>query len=54
MEVLLAACALRDGEARVPPGAFRDDTSMMSIALPSGYPPASRAWVSTPSMTASR
>jgi hypothetical protein len=36
MEVLLAACALRDGEARVPPGAFRDDTSMASIALPTG------------------
>jgi hypothetical protein len=36
MEVLLAACALRDGEARVPPGAFRDDTSMTSIALPAG------------------
>ena len=36
MEVLLAACALRDGEARVPPGAFRDDTYMTSIALPAG------------------
>jgi hypothetical protein len=37
MEVLLAACALRHGEARVPPGAFRDDTSMTSIALPAGF-----------------
>jgi len=36
MEVLLAACALRNGEARVPAGAFRDDTSMTSIALPAG------------------
>jgi len=36
MEVLLAACALRHGEARVPPGAFRDDTLMTSIALPAG------------------
>jgi hypothetical protein len=36
MEVLLAACALRDGEARVPVNAFRDDTSMTSIALPAG------------------
>ena len=36
MEVLLAACALRDGEARVPPGAFRDDTSLTYIALPAG------------------
>ena len=36
MEVLLAACTLRDGEARVPPFAFPDDTSMSSIALPAG------------------
>jgi hypothetical protein len=36
MEVLLAACALRHGKACVPPGAFRDDTSMTSIALPAG------------------
>jgi hypothetical protein len=36
MEVLLAACALRDGEARVPANAFRDDTSMTSIELPAG------------------
>jgi hypothetical protein len=36
MQVLLAACALRDGEARVPAGAFRDDTWMTSIALPAG------------------
>jgi len=36
MEVLLAACALRDGEARVPPCAFCGDRSMMSIALPAG------------------
>jgi hypothetical protein len=36
MEVLLAACALRDGEARVPVNAFRDDTSMTSIELPAG------------------
>jgi len=36
MEVLLAACALRHGEARVPPGAFRGDTSMRSVALPDG------------------
>jgi len=36
MEVLLAACVLRDGEARVPANAFRDDTSMTSIALPAG------------------
>jgi len=28
MEVLLAACVLRDGEVRVPVNAFRDDTSM--------------------------
>jgi hypothetical protein len=35
MEVLLAACALRHGEARVPPGAFREE-SMTSIALPDG------------------
>ena len=34
MEVLLAACVLRDGEAHVPVNAFRDDTSMTSIALP--------------------
>ena len=36
MEVLLVACALRDGEACVPMNAFRDDTSMTSIALPTG------------------
>jgi hypothetical protein len=36
MEVLLAACALRDGEAHVPANAFRDDTSMTSIQLPAG------------------
>ena len=36
MEVLLAACVLRDGEARVPANAFCDDTSMTSIALPTG------------------
>jgi len=36
MEVLLAACALRHGEARVPAHAFRGDTSMTSIALPAG------------------
>ena len=36
MEVLLAACVLRDGEAHVPANAFRDDTSMTSIALPAG------------------
>ena len=36
MEVLLAACVLRDGKAHVPAGAFRDDTSMTSIALPAG------------------
>jgi hypothetical protein len=36
MEVLLAACALRDGEAHVPVNAFRDDTSLTSIALPAG------------------
>jgi len=36
MEVLLAACALRDGEARVPANAFREDRSMRSIALPPG------------------
>jgi hypothetical protein len=36
MELLLAACALRHGEARVPPGAFRGDTSMRTIALPDG------------------
>jgi len=36
MEVLLAACVLRDGEARVPVNAFRDDTSITSIALPAG------------------
>jgi len=36
MEVLLAACALRHGEARVPANAFRDDMSMRSIALPAG------------------
>ncbi len=31
MEVLLTACALRHGEARVPPGAFREE-SVTSIA----------------------
>jgi hypothetical protein len=36
MQVLLAACALRDGEAHVPAGAFFEDTSMTSIALPAG------------------
>jgi hypothetical protein len=36
MDVLLVACVLRDGEARVPAYAFRDDTSMTSIALPAG------------------
>ena len=36
MEVLLAACVLRRGEARMPPSAFRGDTSMTSIALPAG------------------
>ena len=36
MEVLLAACTLRDGEARVPPNAFRGNRSMRSIALPAG------------------
>ena len=36
MEVLLVACALRDGEACVPPNAFRGDASMTSIALPAG------------------
>jgi hypothetical protein len=36
MEVLLAACTLRDGEAHVPANAFREDTSMTSIALPAG------------------
>jgi len=34
MEVLLTACALRHGEARVPANAFRDDMSMRSIELP--------------------
>ena len=36
MEVLLAACTLRDGEARVPAYAFFDDRSMRSIELPAG------------------
>ena len=36
MEVLLAACALRDGEAHVPMYAFRSETSMTTIALPTG------------------
>ena len=36
MEVLLVACALRDGEARVPAYAFRDDASLASSALPAG------------------
>jgi hypothetical protein len=40
VEVLLAACVLRDGEARVPAYAFRDafrgDRSMRSITLPPG------------------
>jgi len=36
MEVLLAACVLRHGEAHVPVNAFRDDMSMTSIALPTG------------------
>ena len=36
MEVLLAACALRDGEARVPAYAFSGDRSMRSITLPAG------------------
>ena len=36
MEVQLAACTLHDGEARVPPYAFRGDRSMRSITLPAG------------------
>jgi len=36
MEVLLAACVLRHGEARVPANAFRGERSMRSIMLPSG------------------
>jgi len=36
MEVLLAACVLRRGEARVPPSAFFEDRSITSIALPAG------------------
>ena len=36
MEVLLAACALRDGQARVPAYAFCGDRSMTSIKLPTG------------------
>ena len=36
LEVLLAACTLRDGEARVPAYAFFDDRSMRSIELPAG------------------
>jgi hypothetical protein len=36
MEVLLAACVLRHGEAHVPANAFRGDRSMRSIALPAG------------------
>jgi hypothetical protein len=36
IEVLLAACALHHGKARVPPGLFRGDTSMTSIKLPTG------------------
>ncbi len=52
MEVLLAACALRDGEARVPAYAFRDDRSMTSIALPAGLTSiGERAFSSCSSMT---
>ena len=47
MEVLLAACALRHSEARVPAYAFRGDRSMTSIELPAGL-------MSTPSMAAPR
>ena len=47
MEVLLAACALRDGEAHVPANAFSGDRSMTSIELPAGL-------MSTPSMAAPR
>jgi len=36
MEVLLAACVLRHGEACVPAKAFCGDTSMTSIELPAG------------------
>ena len=36
MEVLLAACVLRDGEARVPPFAFADCSSLTSLPLPAG------------------
>jgi hypothetical protein len=36
LKTLLAACALRDGKARVPASAFRDDRSMTTIALPAG------------------
>jgi hypothetical protein len=36
MEVLLATLALHYGEPRVPPNAFRGDTSLTSIALPIG------------------
>ena len=35
-DMLLAACALRHGEARVPAYAFRSDRSMTSIKLPAG------------------
>ena len=51
MEVLLAACALRHGEARVPANAFRGDTSMSTIAL---YPRASPASGRKPSIAAPR
>jgi len=36
MEVLLATCVLRHGEARVPANAFRGNRAMTSIALPAG------------------
>ena len=36
MEVLLAACVLRDAEPHLPNNAFRNDTSMTSFTLPAG------------------
>ena len=36
IEVLLAACTMRDGEARVPPFAFVNCSSLTSIELPAG------------------
>ena len=36
MDVLLAACALREGEAHVPEKAFYRDRSLTSVTIPEG------------------